>query len=251
VANVFTEDHAALTGARDIVFVGDLKPETSWNGNVNYVKKFYALDGSVFGIDASAFYSYFSNKIIPDYDSNVNQIIFANLDGHAVSKGISINFDWAHSSGFKAMVGGTIMDVYSETDGIRERQMLTEKFMGTWTVGYNFRKAGVNIDYTGNLIGPMRLPVLGENDPRPEESKTWSIQNIQVTKHFHGGFEIFGGVKNLLNWTPTKGIPFLISRAHDPFEKIDDPTLLPFDPSYVYGPNQGIRAFLGIRYNIL
>ena len=37
VANVFTEDHAALTGARDVEFDGDLDPETSWNLNVNYV----------------------------------------------------------------------------------------------------------------------------------------------------------------------------------------------------------------------
>lgn len=256
VANIFTEDHAALTGARDVVFVGDLKPETSWNTNINYVKKFYGLNGSIFGIDASAFYSYFDNKIIPDYDSDISKIIYANLDGHAVSKGFSLNLDWAHPSGFKAMLGTTIMDVYSEENGQREWQMLTERFMGTWNIGYNLRRLGVTIDYTGNIIGPMRLPVLtSENpgdpvDPRPDKSKAWSIQNIQVTKHFNKGFEVFGGVKNLLNWTPTKGIPFLISRTQDPFEKIDDPSLLPFDPSYVYGPNQGIRGFLGVRYNI-
>ena len=28
VANVFTEDHAALTGSREIVFLSDLNPET-------------------------------------------------------------------------------------------------------------------------------------------------------------------------------------------------------------------------------
>lgn len=251
VANVFTEDHAALTGARTVEFVGDLKPETSWNANVNYVKKFYADNGSVFAIDATGFYTYFNNKIIPDYDTDVNKIIYSNLDGHAISKGISINLDLAHRSGIKAMIGGTIMDVYKEEHSIRETQMLTEKYMGTWTIGYMIKPLGINIDYTGNLIGPMRLPVLvGYDDPRPDESKPFSIQNIQLTKHFKNGFEVFAGVKNLLNWTPTKGIPFLISRANDPFEKIDDPNLLPFDPNYVYGPNQGIRGFLGIRYNI-
>ena len=263
VANVFTEDHAALTGARDVIFVEDLRPETSWNANVNYVKKFYSEDGSVFGIDASGFYTYFSNKIIPDYDTNVQQIIYDNLDGHAVSKGISLNLDWGHSSGFKAMVGGTLMDVYAEEEGEREWQMLTERFMGTWTLGYNFRRAGITIDYTGNVIGPMRLPVLGENDPRPEKSKAWSIQNIQVTKHFQNGLEIFGGVKNLLNWRVTQGLPFLISRANDPFDRgvvfdgngdplvtPDNPYGLTFDPSYVYGPNQGIRGFLGVRYHL-
>lgn len=252
VANVFTEDHAALTGARDVVFLEDLKPETSWNGNINYVQKFYSSGGSVFSLDASMFYTYFNNKIIPDYESNVKQIIYANLDGHAVSKGVSLNIDWAHQSGLKAMVGATLMDVYSEENGEREWQMLTEKFMGTWTIGYNLRSLGINIDYTGNVIGPMRLPILeGYDDPRPDKSKAWSIQNIQLTKHLKNNLEVFGGVKNLLNWKPTKGIPFLISRTNDPFEKIDDPTLLPFDPNYIYGPNQGIRGFVGVRYNLL
>lgn len=254
VANIFTEDHAALTGARDVIFVGDLKPETSWNGNLNYIKKFYMDGGSVFALDASAFYTYFDNKIIPDYETNVNQIIYANLDGHAVSKGLSLNLDWAHTSGLKAMIGATVMDVYSIENNIKEWQMLTEKVMGTWTIGYKLKRANLSIDYTGNIIGAMRLPTLsvegGIQDPRPDKSKAWSIQNIQLTKHFNNGLEIFGGVKNLLNWTPTKGGIEIISRAHDPFERIDDPNLLPFDPSYVYGPNQGIRGFLGVRYNL-
>lgn len=250
VANIFTEDHAALTGARAVVFEEDLRPETSWNANVNYVKKFYSNNGSVFSIDASVFYTYFMNKIIPDYETNVKEIIYSNLDGHAISKGISVNLDWAHHSGLKAMIGATVMDVYSVENNIKEWQMLTERFMGTWTIGYNIRSIGLNIDYTGNVIGPMRLPILGENDPRPSKSKTWSIQNIQLTKNINSKFEIFGGVKNLLNWTPAKGLPFLISRANDPFEKIDDPNLLPFDPNYVYAPNQGIRGFLGLRYNL-
>ena len=254
VANIFTEDHAALTGARDVTFVGDLKPETSWNGNLNYIKKFYMDGGSVFALDASAFYTYFDNKIIPDYETNVNQIIYENLDGHAVSKGLSLNLDWAHTSGLKAMIGATVMDVYSVENNIKEWQMLTEKAMGTWTIGYKLKRANLSIDYTGNVIGAMRLPTLsvegGLQDPRPDKSKAWSIQNIQLTKHFNNGLEIFGGVKNLLNWTPTKGGIEIISRAHDPFEKIEDPNLLPFDPSYVYGPNQGIRGFLGVRYNL-
>ena len=45
VANVFTEDHAALTGAREVVFEEELKPETSWNVNLNAVQKFYTNSG--------------------------------------------------------------------------------------------------------------------------------------------------------------------------------------------------------------
>ena len=37
VVNLFTEDHAALTGSRDVIIKNDLNPEKSYNGNLNYV----------------------------------------------------------------------------------------------------------------------------------------------------------------------------------------------------------------------
>jgi len=262
VANVFTEDHAALTGAREVVFRNELKPETSWNGNVNFVKKIF-VGSSFIGLDATAFYTYFNNKIIADYDADPNKIIYDNLEGHAVSKGISLNIDIAFTNGLKILFGGTAMDVYSKEAGIKTSQLFTEKFTGVWNVGYTIKNLGLTIDYTGNLYGPMRLPLLSEHDPRKEYSPWWSIQNIQLTKTFKKGFEIYGGVKNLLNWTPNKGNPFIIARSNDPFDRNvqfdangqaivtpDNPYGLTFDPSYVYGPNQGIRGFLGIRYNL-
>ena len=41
VVNIFTEDHAALTGARDLVIEEDLAPEQSYNINLNFYKKSY------------------------------------------------------------------------------------------------------------------------------------------------------------------------------------------------------------------
>ncbi len=262
VANVFTEDHAALTGAREVVFINDLKPERSWNGNLNFVKKIYAGSNLV-SLDATAFYTYFTNKIIPDYDTDANKIIYDNLNGYAVSKGLSLNMDMVFPFGLKILAGATAMDVYNTEEGEKQRQLFAERFTGVWSVGYSFRKIGLSVDYTGNLYGPMRLPLLSEADPRSEYAPWWSIQNIQLTKQIGDKVEIYGGVKNLLNWTPNKGVPFLIARANDPFDKNvqfgadgqamvtpDNPYGLTFDPSYVYGPNQGIRGFLGVRYSL-
>lgn len=263
VANVFTEDHAALTGSREVVFLEDLRPETSWNVNANFVQKLYLEGGTYLNLDATAFYTYFTNKIIPDYDTDAQKIIYDNLDGHSVSRGVSLNVDVVFPQGFKALVGGTLMDVYVKEQGEKSRQMFTERFTMTWSLGYTFPKGGWNVDYTGNLFGPMRLPLLGELDPRPEYSPTWSIQNIQVTKPIGKSWEVYGGVKNLLNWTPAKSVPFLIARAHDPFDKQvsfspegaplpteNNPYALTFDPSYVYASNQGIRGFLGVRFTV-
>lgn len=263
IVNLFTEEHAALTGSRDVIVVGDLKPERSYNVNLNYLKKFYFGDGNFIGLETSAWYTYFTNSIIPDYDTNPNQIIYKNLDGHAITKGISTNIDMVFNNGLKVILGATYMDVNKTENGVTTRQMLTERFSGTWAISYKIPKLYLDIDYTGNLYGPMRLPLLGPLDPRKEYSPVWSIQNIQLTYTRLKNFEIYGGVKNLLNWTPNKGNPFLIARANDPFDHNvqhdasgnviatpDNPYALTFDPSYVYGPNQGIRGFLGLRYTL-
>lgn len=263
VVNLFTEEHAALTGARDVIIAEDLEPEQSINFNLNYLKKIYSDGGNFIALDASAFYTYFSNAILPDYDTDPNQIIYRNLDGNAISKGLSLNLDFAFANGLKMIVGGTLMDVSNTRDGVTQRQILTESYSGTWSISYAIRSIDLSIDYTGNLYGPMRLPLLGELDPRKEFSPLWSIQNIQFTYTGIGDFELYGGVKNLLNWTPNRGNPFIIARAEDPFDKNvvfdnagnavqtpDNPYALTFDPSYVYAPNQGIRGFLGLRYRI-
>ncbi len=39
VVNLFTEDHAALSGAREVVITQQLRPEQSWNANLNFTKK--------------------------------------------------------------------------------------------------------------------------------------------------------------------------------------------------------------------
>ena len=104
VVNLFTEDHAALTGARDIIILNDLKPEKSYNFNLNFIKKMYFDSGAFLGLEATAFYTHFTNRIVPDYETNANQIIYDNLDGFAVSKGLSINTNLNYTNGLKFTV---------------------------------------------------------------------------------------------------------------------------------------------------
>ncbi|WP_343700710.1 TonB-dependent receptor [Chitinophaga sp.] len=250
VVSIFTEDHAALSGAREVVIESELRPERSWNVNLNYTKKI-PLNNAFLNLDATAFYTYFSNKIMPDY-SRPDTIAYDNLSGHAISKGLSLNADLMFSFPLKVIAGVTFMDVYEKEGNGKTRPMLTERFSGTWAVSYSFPRAGLSVDYTGNVYGPMLLPVQ-PNDPRPSRSPVWSIQNVQLTRKFTGGWELYGGVKNLLNFLPPRNS---IAHAHDPFDKnvgynadgSVDPYGLTFDPSYVFAPNQGIRGFLGVRF---
>ncbi|TKC07375.1 TonB-dependent receptor [Pedobacter frigoris] len=263
VVNIFTEDHAALTGARTVEIPNELKPEKTYNVNLNYLKKIYTDNGTFLGIESSAFYTYFNNRIIGDFDTDPNKIIYDNLNGYAVSKGLSANFDLTFKNGLKVIAGATYQDVATYENGSKMQQILTEKFSGNWAISYKLKPLKLAIDYTGNIYSRMRLPLLSKLDPRKEFSPVWSIQNIQFTYSGFNKFELYGGIKNLLNWTPNKGNPFIIARANDPFDKNvqldqngqvmvtnNNPYGLTFDPSYVYGPNQRIRGFFGVRYTI-
>ena len=252
VVNLFTEDHAALTGSRDVIIKNDLNPEKSYNGNLNYVFN-KTFDFGNFNIDATAFYSYFTNKIVGDFETDQNLIIYDNLDGHAVSKGISINTDIIFRFPLKINFGFSYMNVYrkerDENNQMQKSQQFhAPKWSGNYVISYNFPKR-FTVDLTGNWYGKMRLPIL-PNDFRPEYSPFYMLTNIQLTKSFRK-IEIYGGLKNIFNFIPKNPL----MRPFDPFnnninDPINNPYRYTFDTAYNYAPLQGIRGFIGLRYII-
>ena len=267
VVNLFTEEHAALTGARKVEVQEALRPEKSYNVNLNYSTKVFGKQSSLH-LDLSAWYTYFNNQILPDYLTDPNKIIYRNLEGHSVSRGGTMNLEASLGRRMKLMAGLTVQDVSKMTRNgngakLREEVMLTEKWSGTWSLAYVFPAEGITVDYTGKIYGPMKLPLVSALDPRRPLSPVWSLQNIQFSKKFSSVFEVYTGVKNILNWTPARNNPFIIARSHDPFDKKveydgsgnvlvtqENPYGLTFDPSYVYAPNQGRRFFAGLRVTL-
>ena len=260
VAQVFTEDHASLTGAREVVFLDALDPEESWNVNINYIKKFYLQQGAILDFDLSVFKTQFSNKIIPDYDTDPNKIIYANLNGKSISQGVSLNFNILAPGGFRINMGATYVDTNILDDGTKTLPYLTERFQGVWKIEKKWNSSQLIFDLTGSTLGPLKLPTLSNLDPRPIFSSSFSIVNVQLTKILNGGIEAYGGLKNIFNFTPPANS---IARAFDPFDKqvvFDDkgyalatpnnPFALTFDPSYVFASNQGIRFFMGMRWKL-
>jgi outer membrane receptor for ferrienterochelin and colicins len=263
IVNLFTEDHQSLSGARTTVITEKLNPETSYNVSLNYLKKINFEDYGVLNLEFTNWYTYFSNKIIADYDTNPNQIIYSNLDGYSRIIGASTNIDWISPFGLKSSLGMSFLNPITKQDSRKSIPLFTEKFTATAALSYEIPRWFLSIDYTANLTGSMRLPLLSPTDPRREYSLPYSIQNIQFTYKKIHSMEIYLGIKNILNWTPAKSNPFLIARADDPFDKNvvfdsngnviptnENPYGLTFDPTYAYGTNQGIRFFLGTRFHL-
>lgn len=227
VVNLFTEDHAALTGSRDVEIRNNLNPERSWNVNLNWMRVWNA--DSHFGtVDLSTFFTRFSNQIVPDYDTDPNKIIYDNLNGYAISRGMSMNSDVTFIGGPKFTAGVTWMSVFRRTP-LRESQLFAPEWSGNYGISYKF------IDITGRFNGPMSLPVV-PGDFRPATSPWYTILNIQVTHTFRNQFEMYGGVKNVFGFMP-----------RDPLYRPDAPFSDEFDTAYNYAPMEGRKVYLGVR----
>lgn len=248
VVNLFTEEHAALTGSRTVRITEELEPERSWNTTLNVIRR-WPGESSFFSVDASLFHTRFSNRIVPDYDSDPALILYSNLDGYGVSQGVSINVEARPLPALKFLAGATWMEVYNVDHGVEQQQVFAPTWSGTFSTSYDLPK-GTTLDLTGQWYGPMRLPTL-PNDFRPDHSPWYALLNVQVRHKLGERFEVYGGLKNLLDFVPDDPL----MRPFDPFDRTaDDPVSNPhgytFDTTYMYAPLQGRRAYLGLRWTL-
>jgi outer membrane receptor for ferrienterochelin and colicins len=252
IVNVFNEDHAALTGARSVEIAEQLQPEKSLNILTHYLKN-KATSNGFLQMEASLFYNYFFNKIVPDY-SQQQKIIYSNLKGYAVSAGASIQIQYQHQQRWNFLIGFTYLDAYQmqeNDDHTQSKSWLyyTPKWTGNATVSYNFPMQ-ITVDVTALYNSPMRLPIQ-ELDYRPEQSPPYMIANLQTTKKWGKRLETYIAIKNLFHFKPQH----TYMRPFDPFnktadDKISNPNGYVFDTEYNYAAQQGRRLLLGIRFQL-
>lgn len=248
VANVFSEDHAALTGARQVVFEETLEPEKSWNANVNWTAQFFPGFGLI-GLDVSVFHTRFSNRILADYAVDPDLVVYRNLDGFGISQGVSVRSDWSWSQGLRVSGAVTLLDVYVEEQGHRRPQLYAPGVSGNATISYTLPRWLLTMDGNVSLTGPMHLPVQ-PNDFRSELSPWYVLAGLQFTRPWKN-IEMYAGVRNLLDLLPQDPL----MRPFDPFDKqagdlVSNPNGYTFDTGYNYAPMQGRRFYFGVRWKI-
>ncbi len=243
VVNLFTEDHAALTGSREVVILEDLEPERSLSGTVS-VQQILPLGTSPVTIDVDGFYTHFTNQIIPDYDTDPNLIVYQNLDEASVTRGVSFSFSQNFADfPLSYTLGTTLMDVFRQVDGGKEAIEFAPDYQGIVNANYNLDRWNINLGYTANLTGPMALPEFEEPFARPTRSEPFMIHNLMVTKDVRlkdgSLLQVYFSLENITDFTQDSP---LIDPAH-PFGDA-------FDTTYVYAPVHGREVGLGIRLNM-
>lgn len=256
VVNLFTEDHAFVTGQREVVIAEDLDPESSYNFALNYNQIYTGLGGSG-SLDFEAFYTYFSNKIIANYD-RPGMIIYDNTNGYAESLGLGMN--WNHKFNFPMdlNLGVNLLNSTQtkiEQNGSKNTQdiLYAPKWSSVFTANYQFHRSRINIAYSAQLTGIMALPEVYDLDdmgnpvdePRPTKSDPFSIHQIQVSKPIETNYTLYCGINNLFNYI----------QKESPLVGYNDPNYAPgfspyFDTAYAYAPNHGIEFYLGFKWDL-
>ncbi|MFC2175447.1 TonB-dependent receptor domain-containing protein [Bacteroidota bacterium] len=257
VVNLFTEDHAFVSGQREVVIEDELKPERSFNGSLN-VNHVFTLGNSQGTIDLDGFYTHFSNKIIPDY-SSAGQIIYRNTDGFASTWGVSASVNHEFKFPLRSKVGFTFLratETKLDEFGNRKtnRILFASDWSGTFSFVYTLRKWKLDFAYSANISGPMQLPEIYDLDEtgkleatlRPTRSKPFYLDNLQITKSLPKiNLKVYVGLENIMGYRQPISP---ISGTNDPDYPIGfSPN---FDTSYAYGPIHGREIYLGVRWFI-
>jgi outer membrane receptor for ferrienterochelin and colicins len=251
--DIFIDDRYAYTNGKFIVINGDIKTEYCYGTQVDFERKIRKHGN--FDIDANVFFNLIQNMIEADIFSRPDAVIYSNDGSLDVFYGLNVKTEMAFAFPLRATVAFTLLrNVQLSKNGnnqlVYDNVANAPNFTSTFTLSYAFRKAAVTIDLTGLINSPMYLNTVID-DYRPQQSPWYCIMNIQVTKKFKCGVDIYAGANNLLNFTPHN----VLLNANDPFNRtlnnLDaNPHNYTFNTSYIYAPNQGIKGFLGFRWHL-
>ncbi len=235
--NIFTEDHAALSGYRRLIIQEQLQPERSINGSAGII---HDLDlGDQFArVTVDAFHTRFSNRIIPDYDTDPNAVIYRNLNGYSIAQGAEAGIEYQFAFPLRVKLGYEWLEAYQVQDGIRSALKYTPRDRIFWELDYDWAGPALDMNIVGKWVGRQALPEFPEPFLRPGVSEPYAIWNAQVS-HAFGRTELFAGVSNIFDY-----------RQESPLVDPGNPFGEYFDTSYVYGPLEGRTVFLGMRTSV-
>lgn len=251
VVNLFAEDHAFVTGQREVVIAEELKPEQSVSLNLS-MNRTLNIGNSSASLDLSGYYTHFTNKILPDY-SQPAKIVYANGRGQTISRGLSFNISQDFGIPLSYQLGLNVQEAYEQEGQSKDPIEFSNQWSSVLSINYRIKKHEIILAATSRLTGPMHLPEVYDflpdgsiaTNPRPEISEPFVLQNVQLTKKIlKAKMEAYIGVANLFNFTP----------EYSPLVGFNDPNARPgfsdsFDTAYAYAPFHGRELYIGVRWN--
>jgi len=238
--NVIADNTNFLPSSRKFEIIGEPKYEESVNFGFN-ITQYLTIAERDLMIAADYYRINFIKQTIVDLDTDVNKVLFYELDGNSYSNTyqVELNYELIPSLQFNAAYRYTDVKMQIGNE-IREKPLLS-RYKVLVTLSYATEEEDWLLDASFLVNGPGRIPSTQANPlqfRRPDSFKAYLNINAQVTKKIDY-FELYIGCENLTNYKQTNPI----IDAGNPFGDY-------FDSSLIYGPIDGRKFYAGIRISV-
>lgn len=238
--HALAENNYLMASGRQLV-IDKLDQENAWNYGLSTALNI-PLGRQTLKLNAEYYYTRFGNQAVIDYDTDPTQIHISNLHGKSYSHTFQIDATYDLFRGMTMTAAYRYNDVKTTYGGELMHQPLTNRYKGLLTASYKTPLGLWLFDATFALNGGGRLPkayTTADGTPSWKESyPAYGQLNAQITRNFRH-FSVYVGGENLTGYKQKNPI---IDTAH--------PWSSTFDPTLVWGPMQGARGYIGIRYNL-
>ncbi|MDQ3192169.1 MAG: TonB-dependent receptor [Bacteroidota bacterium] len=240
VANIFAENSAVLASSRSIHVAKNLLPEVGWTYGASFTHQILlGKKGIVWNTD---FYrTDFTNQIVVDYDRNINQIHFYNLQGQSYSNSFQTEFIVEAGESLEFKTAYKWYDVWTTYNGTLLQKPLVSGHRVLLNSTYYSKFDKWKFDATAKWYGGTRIPgehIHNSQYHLAERSPSYWIFLGQVTRSFKN-LDIYLGGENLSNFMQQNPV----IAAQDPFGP-------DFDASLVWGPLMGRVIYAGVKFKI-
>lgn len=241
-AFVRDENSYLFSGSREIISNSDYEREEAWNYGASGSFKIPAGDEKLITLNLEYYYTDFQKQLVADMDSDPHAIRFHALNGRSYSQVFQIEATYPAFAGFTATAAYRYTDAKCTYGGRLREKPLTNKFKALLTLSYKTPLELWQFDATLQWNGGGRMP-----DPYTQADGTLSwnrrfnsypMLSAQITRYFRN-CSIYIGGENLTGF-----------RQKNAIIDADNPWGNNFDPTMVWGPVHGVKAYIGVRYNI-
>ena len=238
--HALAESNYLIASGRQLV-IDRLSQEDAWNYGVSAALNI-PIANKTMRVNAEYYYTHFGNQAVIDYDSDPSRITISDLKGKSYSHTFQVDASYEVFRGMTMTAAYRYNDVKTSYNGELLRKPLTSKYKALLTASYKTPLELWQFDATLALNGGGRMPKpYAEADGTPSWDTTYPAfaqLNAQVTRWFRK-FSVYIGGENLTGYKQKNPI---IHAAH--------PWSSAFDPTLVWGPMEGARAYIGIRYKL-
>ena len=202
-ADLLAENPGILASSRVLVISESLRREEALNYGISATKRF-KLNYRKGSFGADFYRTIFSNKIIPDFesDSTSTHVFFKNLDGRAFSDNFQAEFEYEILKNVRLKSAYKYMDVYSIFQGNKVIQPYIPKHRFFTNLFYETFNRKWTMNATLQWYGAKKLPNTMNN---PEKYRTLNYSPSYYTIHAQlnrvfKNSEFAIGVENILDF---------------------------------------------------